>query len=310
MNSTTIAPPAPAISLDSLHGSVPVEPHLLPPPGRGNRPVYGGRFEQRRPQQGHFQPHRGQQGQQAPQLSEVQAKSQLVAALAASLAYFKTLPEDEAKAAEAALVKGTCPTGFVKTIRDGKRVDTAAGLQSLIYAVNHLNTTKTFGRGNSLLFFFSVPKGWSAYAGTVMFDRMSKHYAKLDRKLKRAWEAKLDAGYVLPPDTRPEYYEEVDAFSNQAFGPLERKFIETTRVKSKRSKLPPGPGEDGAPRKLPRLVNDYVPMHLARTITFVIDKSTGRLTAWQPGRYIADMTEEQLWDRVTLTSGDTIDEDL
>lgn len=298
--------------LSQLHGNNPVMPDLYPE-SHDPRTRFPGRITSVRPAPRGPAQHRPGFNPAPAQASDVMtdtvAKGLIVAGLQLAVQHISTLPEGGREAELKALVAGTSKTGFVTTSRDGQKVTTLEGLRSLVFATHRLTTAKLFDRGDKHLFFFSMPRGWSAYAGEVKYDSVLRYYAKKDREAKKLWlERSTASGYVHPEGFPPGYVEETDPFTGVVAGPYVRMFQKGTYVRSVLLEVstPRGPRQEWRPR----LVNINAPLHRARTLTFVVDKASGRLLAWQPGRYVADMSPTAISDRVILASGDTSDDEL
>ncbi len=247
-------------------------------------------------------------------ISEYEAKRLVLNGLAETLRVISQLP-DEAERVQRlnALIAGSSLTGFVKTNR-GQRVDSIDGLRSLISALHTMTTAKTFDGGRRHLFFFSVPRGWLAYAGDVRVDPLVRFYQKKDRKAFAAraeWEKARDAAIAsnqpVPPEVQPHKEIKVEptgstwgTWVNLLRTSTELDFLEMPVITPK-----------GVKREFrPVLINRKAPLHRARTLTFVVDAETKQLLAWQAGRYVADMTPAQRMDRVILASGDVTDEEI
>ena len=247
-------------------------------------------------------------------VSEYEAKRLILNGLAETLRVISQLP-DEAERVQRlnALIAGSSLTGFVNTNR-GQRVDSIDGLRSLISALHTMTTAKTFDGGRRHLFFFSVPRGWLAYAGDVRVDPLVRFYQKKDRKAFAAraeWEKARDAAIAsnqpVPPEVQPHKEIKVEptgstwgTWVNLLRTSTELDFLEMPVITPK-----------GVKREFrPVLINRKAPLHRARTLTFVVDAETRQLLAWQAGRYVADMTPAQRMDRVILASGDVTDEEI
>lgn len=234
--------------------------------------------------------------------------------LAETLRGISQLP-DEAERVQRlnALIAGSSLTGFVKTNRE-QRVNSVDGLRSLICALHTMTTAKTFDNGRRHLFFFSVPRGWQAYAGDVRVDPLVRFYQKKDRKAFAAraeWEKARDAAIAgnqpVPPEVPPHKAIKVEptgstwgTWVNLLRTSMEVDFLEMPVITP-----------HGVKREFRSvLINRKAPLHRARTLTFVVDAESKQLLAWQSGRYVADMTPAQRMDRVILASGDITDEEI
>lgn len=250
----------------------------------------------------------------APAISEYDAKRMILGGLAETLRVISQLPEEAERTRRLnALIAGSSLTGFVKTNR-GQRVDSFEGLRALILALHTMTTAKTFDSGRRHLFFFSVPRGWLAYAGDVRVDPLVRFYLKKDRQAfaaranwEKARDAALASGQPVPPEV-PEHKTLVVEPTGSRWGTwvnilrtgTEADFLEMPVITPK-----------GVKREYRAvLINRKAPLHRARTLTFVVDSETKQLFAWQAGRYVADMTPAQRMDRVILASGDVPDEEI
>lgn len=300
-----------AISIGALHSDgAPVPPAPVAPSSNSAH----GRFRRANQHPGH------QSGYQSnapagPVISEQAAKQMVVNGLGETLRHISQLP-DEAERVRAlqALLAGSSLTGFIRTNR-GQRVDSVEALRFLINALTHMTTAKTFDGGRKHLFFFSVPRGWAAYAGDVRVDPLVRFYAKKDRKnaqlhadWKKAHEAAIAAGTPpppAPPELRPNVTVETTGSVWGSWVNILRKSMEVDFIEM------PVVTNSGVKREYrPVLINRAAPLHRARTLTFVISAENGQLLAWQPGRYIADMTPAQRMDRVILASGEVTEEEV
>ena len=305
----TMPPPVAAPATDVVHGRV-----TGTGPAATGRPQFRGNQGGGRPfqhgHQGGYQP-----AGDAPAITELQAKRMIVDGLTTTLRHLSSLGEAERVDGLKTLVRGTSPTGFVQTMR-GVKVDSIEGLRSLSLALHRLTTVKTFANGSKLLFFFAVPRGWVAYAGEVKVDPLVRYYLGKDRKAAAvfaAWEKrKLEAETsgqpfteVMPPTVPPLVK---DPHTGTEWGGWVQALRKGTKVDFVKM---PVMGPSGVKEEFKAiLVNDLVPLHRARTLTFVVDKASGRLEAWQSGRFIAGMTPSQRMDRVLLTSGEITDEPI
>jgi hypothetical protein len=246
-------------------------------------------------------------------ITESQARQLVVNGLGEALRHISQLEEPDRTKQLQLLVNGASATGFVTTAT-GVRVASVEGLRSLIYSLHRLTTAKTYDHGNRLLFFFAVPRGWSAYAGDVKLDPLVRYYERKDAALaekRRNWELIRDAvaagqAKELPPEVPPVVYTKVPGTGSE-WGP----WVTLLRNGTKPDFIEmPVVTAEGVQRELkPVLVNENAPLHQARTITFVVDAKSGRLLAWQAGRYVADMTPAQRMERVILASGEVDDGD-
>lgn len=245
-----------------------------------------------------------------------EAKRLIIDGLAETLRQLSQLPEDERRDKLSALVRGSSLTGFVRTNR-GQRVDSIDALRSLVYALNHLTVTKTFDNGNRLLFFFTVPRGYRAYAGEVRLDPLIRYYLKKDRKLQTArqeWLRLRDAAVAAGQDlsTLPPEVAEPQGFvvtpNGSKHGPWVHLVLDSTKLDVIETPVVTPHGVKMEFSGI--LINNKVPMHQARTLTFVVDQPTRQLVAWQSGRYVAEMTPTQRAQRVILSSGDTIEDEV
>lgn len=248
-----------------------------------------------------------------PAITAAEARRLILNGLTNTLKAASQLPEAERAKSLEQLLRGSSHTGFVQTTA-GVRVNSVEGLRSLIMALHRMTTAKVFGHNSKQLFFFTVPRGWLAYAGDVKVDSLVRFYLRKDRKLEEArlaWEkakdAAIAAGQPVPPEVPAPQYTAVPG-TNTKWGPwvtLLRNGTHPDFIEM----LVPGP--DGPQRELkPVLVNENAPLHKARTLTFVVDTKTGQLVAWQAGRYVADMTPAQRADRVILAGGAPTEEEL
>ena len=252
-----------------------------------------------------------------PLLTDQGAKQLVITALQKTLEFLSGQPEDIRNAALERLVVGTSPTGFA-TINEVK-ISSIEGLRDLINSVHRLNTVKTFDRGNRYLFFFAVPRDVEAYAGEVKMSSLATFYAGKDQKermlfslaerAKAAYQADLAAGKnpTPPPEGPKPYVETTVPGTGSKWGRWMTLMLSGCRTDAVLMNVV---GPKGVQQEYkPVTINTNCPMHKARTITFVVDIPSGQLIAWQPGRYVAEMTAAQKTDRVILTSGDTTEEE-
>lgn len=265
------------------------------------------------------QPQQRQQGHAVPAskpvslINDYEAKRMILNGLGETLRAISQQPEADRVDSLNTLIAGSSLTGFVQTNR-GQRVDSVDGLRSLISALHTMTTAKTFDGGRRHLFFFSVPRGWLAYAGDVRVDPLVRFYLKKDRKAHAAradWEKARDAaiagGTAVPPEPSTPKDVSVEPtgstwgfWTNTLRTSMEVDFLEMPVITPK-----------GLKREFrPVIINRKAPLHRARTLTFVVDVETKQLVAWQAGRYVTDMTPAQRTDRVILASGDVTDEEI
>lgn len=260
-------------------------------------------------------PNPTQPGNAPVRISNYDAKRIVINGLSETLKHISQLP-DEADRVEQlnALIRGSSLTGFVRTAARDQRVVSIDGLRSLITALHTLTTAKDFDGGRKQLFFFSVPRGWLAYAGDVRVDPLVRYYAKKDRKAVAArndWlkarDAAIAGGLAVPPEVA-DTKEIVVSPTGSRWG----SWVNILRTGTEVDFLElPVITPTGLKKEFrPVLINRNAPMHRARTLTFVVDTATKRLLAWQAGRYVADMTPAQRMDRVILASGETTDEEI
>lgn len=246
--------------------------------------------------------------------TEDAAKRLIINGLSRKLNALSLLPEEEKQAEIAALVRGTSLTGFVKIARNDERVDTVEKLRHLLNALYTMKgRPKVFDRGNKYLFFFAIPRGWVAYAGEVKTDAIMRYYEKRDVRKKVQWNKRLAEAAADP--TKPITPEEEQAvgykeYSNAplpgAVGYWVNLLQTTTHYVGVKMPVYTSEGEQMVYHPVP--VNHIFPLHQARTLTFVVEKSTGQLLAWQPSRYTDDMTPAMRMDRVILASNETTDD--
>lgn len=293
---TALVSSTPTLTVATLHGDgaqVPVPAPSSTVQGRVN----------------YKQPQRAEQST----ITDGDAKRLITNGLTESLRAISQLEEPQRTEELQALVRGSSLTGFVQTVRN-QRVDSVDGLRALIFAIHRMTTAKVFDHGSKHLFFFAVPRGWLAFAGDVKTDSLVRFYLRKDRKLaadRAAWEkardAAIAAGQPVPPEVPTVNYTTVPG-TNTKWGPwvtLLRKGTHPDYLEM------PVIGPNGVQREFkPVMVNENAPLHKARTLTFVVDTKTGRLLAWQAGRYVSDMTPAQRMDRVILAGDVTSDEEL
>lgn len=239
-----------------------------------------------------------------------EARMKIQEGLKRTLAAFSQLPQEERDKQLERLLRGASHTGFVTTATK-KRVQTLDDLRLLIAALNRVTAVKLFGNAAKQLFFFTVPRGWLAYAGDVKVNSLVRYYQRKDKKMaaaRAAWEKARDEaitnGTPVPPEAPEVKYTKV-AGSGTEWGPWVTLLRNGTRPDFIEMLVP---SANGVQREFkPVLVNENAPLQRARTLTFVIDVKTGVLDAWQAGRFVAEMSPAQRMDRVIL-AGDTPEE--
>lgn len=202
------------------------------------------------------------------------------------------------------LARGSSLFGCVLK-KDTKKVSTIEDLRSLVYGLNKFRNSKEYSRGAKILLFFYVPRGWRAYTGEVELAKYLKKYENRDREIKTAWEKKLTAGYT-PAEGEKAPYEEHPVHPSQKdkWGPLATRAINGIRVVPYRTvALVDGVLEAGYDY---RLFTDKEAMQPATTICFVIDKASGQLQTWQPGRYAEEGEHKRA--RLIISSEEITDE--
>lgn len=302
--STSTIPVGSDITVASLHTDGAPIPTTIP----GASVTTTGRI--RRAPHGQPQP-----GNTPVRISNYEAKRIVLNGLGETLKHISQLPNEADRVEQLNnLIRGSSLTGFVRTAARDQRVDSIDGLRSLITALHTLTTAKDFDNGRKQLFFFSVPRGWLAYAGDVRVDPLVRYYAKKDRKAAQAraeWLKARDAAVAANSPVPPEA-PEVKEIPVEPTGSRWGSWVNVLRTGTEVDFLElPVITPTGIKKEFrPVLINRNAPMHRARTLTFVVDTASKRLLAWQAGRYVADMTPAQRMDRVILASGDTTDEEI
>ncbi len=246
-----------------------------------------------------------------PENFEAQGKHMVLAGLQKAQQELSQQGEPARSEMVSQLVAGSSQTGFVRICKSNRRITTMEDLRGLIVALGRPTSHRVFGTDGKLLLFFAVPRGYMAFAGEVRWDALFRSYLKKDKAIavaranwEKARDAAVAAGTPVPPEA-PEYKETQIPGTDQKWGGWVTTLLNGTRVTS--VSLPVMSQGLLVHEFHPVLVNTNAPLQQARTLTFVLDRQTGKLEAWQPGRFFANMTPAQRTDRVILASGETVE---
>lgn len=272
-----------------------------------------------------LRPHQGQWRKETDPLlgmRPIDAKEVLVASFRRKLFQLSELHEDVREKETARFLSNSSFRGYVENMK-GEEVNTSERLGQLINAAK-VTTIKEYHNGEKWIFFFAVPSGWRGYTSEVIYSDLVKPYVKKDKELKEKWRvyneqvaAAVAAGTPVPPppfgtmqDGTPiGQYVETEVFTlvddelkKVKRGPWMTKFNAGLKVINEDVVVKTHGGE-----KIEHCAVSYhetVAMRQARTISVTIDKETGVMGQWQPGRIIGEMNAGQKVTRVTLVSGE------